>query len=259
MRRFSLLAGIAVLLLPFGLLAEDHEEAPGSLTDVWLMVPKKGMETEFETAVKAHMAFRAEAEDSRNWLAFMPVIGHNLSVYQFRACCFEWADQDAYNAENQEKGLGANYNENVWQYVDHAHHYIEYMDWENSHWPDGESDGPYFGVTAWKMKPNQGSGPREARLKLSQMAIENGWGDTDNQWLWHWRIGGPNELRIVSPFDNYAEMAPPEQSFFEFIAEHMGSEEEASALFDQFGSGFAGSDYTVWVHRKDLSTPASEE
>jgi hypothetical protein len=127
----------------------------------------------------------------------------------------------------------------VWQYVDHAHHYIEYMDWENSHWPDGESDGPYFGVTAWKMKPNQGSGPREARLKLSQMALENGWGDADNQWLWHWRIG--------------------EQSFFEFITEHMGSEEEASALFDQFGSGFAGSDYTVWVHREDLSTPASEE
>jgi hypothetical protein len=259
MRKMSLLAGIAALVLPLGLFAQDAQEDPPSLTDVWLMVPKSGMETEFEAAVVAHLAFRADAEDSRNWLAFTPVIGHNLTIYQFRGCCFDWADQDAYTAEDQKKGLGANFNENVGQYVDHLHHYFEYMDWENSHWPDGMSDGPYYGVTSWNMKPNPGPGPREARIKMSQIAIENGWGDTDNQWLWHWRIGGENKLIIATPFDNFAEMAPPEQSFFEFVTEHMGSEEEAAALFDQFGSGFSGSDYTVWVHRPELSTPASDD
>lgn len=64
---------------------------------------------------------------------------------------------------------------------------------------------------------------------------------------------------IVSPYANFAAMEPPEQSFFEFVSEKMDSEEEVAALFNQFGSGFSSSDYTVWMYDENLSAPSEDD
>ena len=250
------LIGLAVLLTPFAAVADSHEDDErAKLTDVWIMVPKQGMEAQFDAAAKAHMAYRAEQEDSRDWQAFRAVIGDKVNVVQWRYCCFDWADQDAYIVEDDEKGLGAHWNENVHQYVDHYHHYFDTMDWENSHWPEGEDTGPYYGVTSWVWKENAGPGPSEARKKFSQIALKEGWAESGKKWLWHERIGGKGKLMIAIPFSDFADMAPPEQSFFEFMMEQMDSEEEVMELFNTFGSGFSSSDYTVWVHDQNLSAP----
>lgn len=261
MKRFSItvsVVGIAALILPLGLMAKDHDErAP--LADVWIMVPKQGMEAQFEEAVKAHMAHRAEAEDSRYWAGFRVVIGHNPSIYQWRYCCFNWADQDAYVAEENEKGFNEHWSETVHQYVDHYHHYLDRMDYENSHWPEDEDTGPYYGVTSWVRKQGAGPGSEEARKQMSQVALKEGWAEAGNRWLWHSSIGGKPTQKIVTSFENYADMAPPEQSFYEFMSEHMDSEEDVAALFNAFGSGFSSSDYTVWMHDTGLSTPSDDE
>ena len=89
------------------------------------------------------------------------------------------------------------------------------------------------------------------------MALSEGWSEAGNSWLWLSRVGGKPIIMVVTPFSDYADMQPPEPSFFEFISEKMGSEEAAGALFDTFGSGLAGSDYTVWQHRPDL-IPSSD-
>ncbi len=225
------------------------------------MVPKADMYDEFEAALADYMEWRAGEGDSRVWSVFTPAIGHNLGVYQFRACCFEWADQDPYNAEALERGYGEKWAETVDQYVDHYHRYMEFVDWQHSHWPDDDStDGPYFGVTTWSWKIGAGTGSdsNDARKKMSSMALESGWGEAGNNWLWLRRIGGKPMLMVVSPYSNYADMAPPEKSFFDFISEQMGSEEEADALFDTFGSGFADQDYTVWRYREDLSMQSAD-
>ena len=87
------------------------------------------------------------------------------------------------------------------------------------------------------------------------MALEEGgWGDAGNHWLWLSRIGGSPTLMLVTEFDDFADMAPPEQTFFEYVSEQLGSDEEASAMFAAFGSGFTDSSYTVWAHRPDLSS-----
>lgn len=255
MKKLMSIIAIAAMLLPFGTLAEHHEDERGPLTDVWVMVPKQGMEAQFEEAAAAHMAYRTEQGDSRDWQAYRVVVGSKLNVYQWRYCCFDWGDHDGYIVEDQEKGLGANWNENVHQYVDHYHHYMDEMDWENSHWPQGEERGPYYGVTSWAWKMGAGPGPSEARKKLSQIAKKEGWGEAGNRWLWHERVGGKPTLMIAASFKDFADMAPPEQSFFEFLSEHMDSPEEVSALFTEFGSGFSSSDYTVWMHDEKLSAP----
>lgn len=252
MKKLTIIASVAALILPLGALAEHHEER-AALSDVWVIKAKPGMEAAFEEAIQADIAFRAKAEDSRTWAGYRAVIGHHYGIYQFRYCCFDWADQDAYDAEADEKGLDANWDETVHPYVAHYHHYLDEMDWKNSHWPEGEDTGPYYGVTSWTWKMGSGPGPGQAREKFSKIALEEGWAEAGNRWLWHDRVGGKPTLMLATTFANFAEMAPPEQSFFDFLSDQMGSAEEAGALFTEFGSGFSSSEYTVWMYDPDLS------
>ena len=249
--------GVVALIAPLSLFADEAEDAvaPPPLSDVWIVIPKTGMEAEFQAAVAAEAKARTKLGDTYGWQAYTVVIGHKLNAVQFRACCYNWADLDAYEAEGDEKGYNNYWNENVDQYVDRMHRYLEYTDWENSNWSEGENDGPYFGVTSWTVKQGAGPASSVARKKMSQVAIDEGW---ESQWLWLSRIGGKPMTAVVSSYENYADMAPPEQSFFEFMTEKLGAE-EAGAMFADFGSGYSGSDYTVWKLNPEMSDPADDE
>lgn len=261
MKRTSIivsLAGVAVLALPLSLVAQDDAEAPPPLSDVWMMVVKPGMMAEFNAAMAAHMQFRKDAGDSRSWQAYRVEVGHNMTPIGYRACCFDWADLDAYEVEDEEKGLGADFSENVGQYVEHFHHYLESSDWDNSHWPETGTSGPYYAVTSWTDKAGSGPEASAALNKMSQLAKNEGWADDDNNWLWLSRIGGNEITALVSSYENFADMAPPEQTFFDYAVDKLG-EEEAGKMFAEFGSGFEDSDYTIWKYDESISTPADEE
>ncbi len=253
------MAGIAALVLPLSLMAQDEPtEAPEPLSDVWIMVVKPGMEEDFNAAMAAHVQFRKDAGESRSWQAYRVAVGHNMAPIQYRSCCFSWADLDDFEAEGTEKGLGENFQENVAQYVEHYHHYLEASDWENSHWPETGTSGPYYGVTSWKDKQGRGPAADQAKEKLSQLGITGGWATDDNNWLWLSRIGGDSITAIASSYENYAQMEEQEPTFFEFIMEELGAE-EGGKLFNAFGTGFEDSDYTIWKHDESISTPADEE
>ena len=258
---FVSLAGIAAMALPFSAVAQDEEaatDAPLPLSDVWMMVVKPGMGAEFDAAMAAHMQFRKDAGESRDWVAYRVAVGHNMAPIQYRSCCFDWADLDDLVAEGAELALRDDFNANVAQYVDHIHHYIEEFDWENSHWPDTGTSGPYFGVTTWTNKQGRGPESNEAKTALSQVGKTEGWTSDDNNWLWISRIGGDYTTSIVSSYENYADMAPPEQSYYDFVVEKLG-EVEANELYDAFSSGFDDAEYTVWQHDESISTPADED
>ncbi len=254
------LTAIIAFVLPFSVSADNHEEEERKpLTDVWFMVPKQGKEAEFEEALQAHLAYRAETGEARSWMGYRVALGHNIAPIMLRHCCFDWSERDQWvDAEGSEE-RGAHFAENVHPLVDHYHHYMERTDYENSHWPnDGSASGPYFGVTTWKLKMNAGPGPNEARNKISQAALEAGWGDQGNYWLWISRIGGEPTMMIVNSFENYADMAPPETTFYDFMSDTMGKE-ELDELFREFGSAFASADYTIWMYDEDLSTPGEDD
>lgn len=248
---------MALAALPVAAIADDHETPP-ALTDVWLIVPKQGMAAEFEAAIEAHMAYRTNRDDSADWEVYRAVIGDNPNLYQFRSSGLEWADLDAYAAEGREKGFGEHWDSNVDQYVDHYHHYLERTDWENSHWPEDAGPFRYYGVTTWTWKQGAGPGPDEARSEFSQLAKNAGWADAGNEWLWLSRIGGEPKLMVATGFADYADMEPPEQSFYEFLVEEVGAD-EAAATIATFSDGFSESEYTVWLHLENLSTPSDDD
>ena len=136
------------------------------------------------------------------------------------------------------------------------HHSFASVDWDNSHWNEGE-DGPYYGATTWELSASYHPEAYAARVKMSQIALD-GFASDENQWLWITSASGPATLTAVSPFSNYAEMEPPEVTFFAFLIEKLGSEDEAHALYKKFSKGKVKSDYTIWRHVEELSWAAEE-
>ena len=141
------------------------------------------------------------------------------------------------------------------QYVQSYNHTFTVADDENSHWPEGETNFTLFGVTTWKLKPGSFGQMNAAKAKISSLAKEHGW---PRYWAWNSPVAGDSDLSLVSPFNNYAEMAPPEQGFLAFLTEHMESAEAAQELLGSFSTSFSDSSYTVYLLREDLSTPADE-
>ncbi len=256
MKRKNLLTALVSLSLLLVIVsAQAQDESPPNVADLWIITVDYPNSAAFEEAFKTHLAARKEAGDPRNWQTYTVVAGGEMDAYGVRYCCFKWADADAYAEWSQSSGIFDHWNEHVAQYVDDYHHHFQTLDLDNSNWPEDPTDYRYFGVTSWRLKPGT-TGTRQAAIKaLSTVGKEHGW---SRPWAWTSYVGGDSELSIVTPYANFADMEPPDQSFFEFASEHIGAEETAR-LFNDFGSSFLSSEYTIFEHRPDLSMDDGED
>ena len=253
------LAGIVALLFSFNAFADAHEEEPGAISDVWIFAVKRGMEDEFTTAMKEHIAVRKEMGEPRKWYAYRAEVGKHPGLVMYRSTPMSYADHDAYLSSDLGE-IGEVFNENIDPLVDHYHHYIDTYDWKNSHWPDDEStEGPLFTEVSRKWRPGGGYASNKARERMSQTALKEGWAEKGYEWLWVNRTGGEPVQAIVFPRANYAEMAPTGEDFGAWLAEKVGSEEEARDIFDTWLSGFSATMVTIWRFDPSLSTPADDD
>ena len=246
----SLLASV-LSLLPLSAMAEDE---PGSLAEMWMVTVKSGHQGNFQQALKDHSAFRAEHGDPRKWQAYAAVVGKNFDQIAIRYCCVNWADVDSY--EQWSRGnpdIARHWYETVGPHVEKVEHYFEQIDWDNSNWSEAAGSSRLFGVREWTIKGGHAADFAVAREKMSQIAIDQGWATAGKNWLWATTIGGKETESIVVSYNNYAAMAPGQESFFAFLASKMGSEKAAGDLLKTFSSATWGAEYTVWEHRPDLS------
>ena len=235
----------AALVVPAVTRAAD--QPPGPLSEVWVVTPKEGQSAQMFEGLKAQLAMRRDAGDPWTWQVYTPVLGDALSRVVIRTCCFQWADLDSYEKWNKDhEALQKQFSESVAPHLQSAAHYLEEMDWANSHWNQEAGPYRYFAITEWALKPGHEALFNEARSKASQIAINQGWGGTEHSWLWGSRIGGSPRAFLVVPHRNYADMQPKGESFMEFLGEKMGSEEAARALMQDLSGSTSGSEFQIW-------------
>lgn len=238
----------------FPLVVQAQDEDPPNLASLFIIHPKDGQLAELEAATVAHGAWRKENGDPRAWQMYQAVTGDDLDAIYVHYCCFEWADEDAYEKWQFDTGAIAAYAETMGPHVESLEHYYSETDSANSNWPEDPPDYYYFGVTYWKPNPaNQGESGA-ALAKFTEVAKENGW---PYPWSWSRRIGGSAQLSLISPYQAYSSMDRPGPGFFEWFAAHT-SEQEAAEAFEAFGSGFWSSEYTIYRWRPDLSMSYEE-
>lgn len=225
-------------------------ESKSNLADVWKMVPNEGQSAQFESAFKAHLKFRQKQKDPRSWQTYAPVIGKDISFYIVRHCCLAWADLDSYQQWSKETGVLEHWNKNVAPYVRDYEHYLNELDFANSNWPESNKGMQYFAVTQYRVKMGKGASIAEGKKTLSSYAKEMKW---PYYWSWSDQIGGKEGLSLVIPYSNYADMAPPEESFYQAIVKHLKDEDKTKAIFKQWSGNFKSTDYTIYRIRPDLS------
>jgi len=252
----ALFAGL-FYLLPLTAAAQDE---PAPLAEIWLVTAKTGHMVDFQAAFKQHLAVREKYGDPWKWQGYTSVVAKDLARIAIRYCCIEWADIDSYEKWNRDNpDVNIHWYETVEQYVEKTEHYFEQIDWENSNWNEEANSYRFFGVTEWTIKSGSGVDFVSARNEMSQIALNQGWANEERNWIWTTTIGGRPTQAIVIPFKNYSDMAPDDESFFQFLARQLGSEEAAGELMKKFTSASWGSDYTIWEHRPDLSMSGNDK
>lgn len=251
----SLLAAVLALSIALPALAQQ----PPALAETWSMVPKAEHRAKFFEGLKAHMAFRTEAGDPWVWKTYTPMLGDDLDPVIVRACCFGWADLDSYREWSEANPeVNANFQENVGQYTESYGHFLNRIAWNDSNTKGDWSSYRYFAVTDFSIKSGMGGEFDAAREALSQIAINNGWATEDRPWVWSTSIGGTPSESLVVPYARFADMAPPEKSFFDFLVGVMGSEEAANALFARLTSAIDEQEYQIWELHEDFSMKSPE-
>ena len=229
-------------------LAAHHK--PASLADVWVMVPNHGQQVAFEKAFIKHVKFRASKGDPRTWKVYRPAIGTDMGRYIVRYCCTKWKEVDGYQQWQTDNKVLEHWNANVAQYVDHYQHFYSRIDMKNSHWPKESKGFKYFAVTSYQLKMGSAKSVAEGKKLLSDNAKAMKW-----PYLWSWgnTIGGKGGLSLVIPYKNYAEMTPPDKTFSEALAAHMGDEAKAAKVLTAWSQNFESTEYTVYRLDEKLS------
>ena len=239
------------LILPLSIQAQES----GPLhSESWYVTVKPGHAAKFEEALKAHGAMRRDAGDPRTWTVYTPVTGENTQIYLLRTCCYSWHQIDsntAWDADNP--SVLGDWMANVDPHIEKLGHYFYESDTANSHWPEDGNPPNYVGVTRYFVKAGEEDTFNSARHKLSQIALNQGWSESGKRWSWYTRVGGKPQVTLATPYDSYADMAPDEESFFNFLSRHLGAD-AAAELLDESRSATNGSHYAIWRWRRDLTT-----
>ncbi len=250
------LAALLVLFASAALAQDDTKATPsmdasGTVATLWVMWPKSGQEQQFEAAIKEHAAWRKTAGEGFTWQIYQPVVGSDLNHYVVRSGEHTWKDMDTQAAWSMQAKADAAFNGSVGPYLDRAEHYFSETDTKHSHWIESP-DYKYYGVSSYSMKPGTYADRMDAMSKI-QKAVD------DEKWPYAYEIshsiGGKGTMDIVTPMKSYAEMAEPDPSLMSILAKSLGSEAAAAATMKQFGGTIESTEYTVYAHRPDLSTP----
>lgn len=230
------------------LLAQEGERGP--LTDTWVLWTRDGHQTQIEAALRAHAAWRKQAGEPRTWQIYQPVIGADLGHYVIRSEGHHWRDFDAAAAWAQSSRADDVYFRDVGPHVARVEHYVVMDDVAHSRWIERD-DYRYFGVSRFAPRPGTRPQVLEAMGRIHKALADGGW---PRGYAILWTMGGAGGFTVVEGFASYAEMAEPEPDFVQTLGKALGEQAAADTL-RQFASAMERIDYTVYVHRPDLSTP----
>ncbi|MGE5232932.1 MAG: hypothetical protein ACM3OB_02385 [Acidobacteriota bacterium] len=248
--RLILAAALVIAALSVTLAPAAEAPAPGDLVSTWVFWPKAGENAALEAGIKAHAAWRKSAGEGLHWDVYQPVVGKDLSTYVIRAEGLHWSDFDREDAWEQSSGALAKYMEQMGVHVDRVEHYIGQLDMANSMWQENPNYR-YYAVSAMVARPGMHGDIVAGLAKVHKTLSDKKW---SHSYGIEWQIGGGEAMFLVEPFVNYAGMAEPDPSFMKVMSEALGAA-DAAATMKQLSGSFSSSDYTIYVHRPDLSTP----
>jgi len=243
---------VACLVLVPLLATAQEAGTDRTVASVWYMWPKAGQAQAFEEALREHAAWRKQAGEGFDWRIYAPVAGSDMGHYVVRSGEHAWSDFDANRKWGMDNQAGANFERHVGPHVERYEHYFTDDQRDLSYWNTTE-DFPMYEVTTLRFAPGKYGEFRRQVGALRAAATAQKW---SGQWGLASVTGGDDDMTLVIPLRSYADMAGPSPTIMEMMATQMGGQDKAVETMRGIQSAIEASNTTVYVHRRDLSTPA---
>lgn len=229
----------------------------GTLSRTWVVMPKRGMEAQFESALKAHAAFRMANKDPWDWSVFVYETGPKTGGYNIRSGGHSWADFDAYDAASSfQQAAMTHWNSTVAPLIGSIESMITQVDTTISRWPADWDAINFVTSTTYRVRP----ATREqffADVRTAHATLTAaGW---TNNYAWAMPVSGgtPGEVWIAGFHTNWADMAEPDPNFFQVMTKQLG-EKKMKEWMDHFLGTFINASSETLRWRKDLGVTRSQ-
>lgn len=236
------------VFLSFTLLLVPRGAEAQNLARVYQFSAAEG--ADLEAAIAEHAAWREANGDPWTWGVYQVVTGEDQGDFVIRSGGHSWADFDAYEEFEFAEAAGAHFEATMAPAVGSVSSVITVADTAHRRFPESFENIQLYEIITWHLKPDRVQDFREAIDR-----IHDAIGETD--WPAHYGFFSPvvgtdgPQMSLVVFFENWADMAPPETSFEEMMAEVYG--DEAGAIMEKFTGAFRWEESQVLRIRRDLS------
>ncbi|MEX0322873.1 MAG: hypothetical protein AB3N63_11990 [Puniceicoccaceae bacterium] len=245
----GLLTLIGVVLTPVSLISGEDEMKIGRL---YKIKAHPGKSAEFGEALLKHIEWRREANDPWSWWAWQVVNGDELGTMYFYSGEHAWSDLDAY----EDFEGGDHFNATVGPLVAEASSMIDTVDEDISHWHPEPEKVQYISVIQWQLKPGAYWDFKEIVGKYHKLLRDN---DHPGYYGFNWTVnGGAGDMvTLLIPYEDWADMAPPEETMQAMLFRVLGKE-EAMKLDKAFSKTIASTNSMIVKFIPELSVVHEE-
>ncbi len=243
-----LVASLTLMNFMSPAVAQDEEENDG-LAQVALITARDGHNKALEEAITAYHHYMADKEGAWRYQWYSIVSGPDTGKYIARSGSHNWADFDAEHDWDEE--AGARFVETVQPHIADADFMIVKTDDEVGIWPESMEGYQYFSITQWHIKSGQNTKFNEGLKKVDKALNEGGF---PNYYAFTYPVSGGkgNQVTLVSPRKNFADMAPKEPNFIDVMNKALG-EEETKAMLAEWSTTYKVGQNQLLHYRHELS------
>lgn len=233
----------SILILP--LLAQ---QPPGEIAYFVHAKPKPGAAPQFEEALKEHMNWHGQQNDTWEWHVWQFETGEQAGQYLALTAGHRWEDFDAkdeFMARDRADAMSR-----IGPYMDFVSSWFSRFRTEMSNWPE-DSARRFVQVVMYRLKPGRSEEFVYAAEKIHQALQKANW---PQHYLWEQVVAGVEgpQLNLVLPMSKWADMNPPARPFAAVLEEVLGRR-ETDALLESVVAAIESQRSEILRYRPDLS------
>jgi|GEM_PF-885276 len=255
----ALIMAFAIILAASPVVAQDKQEKQAkNLARVAQITARDGHAKALEEAITNYHHYMGDKKGAWHWQWYQVVTGPDTGAYIARSGNHSWEDFDAADAKKDwSEAAGAKFVKDVVPHMADVNSMITRTDDEVGMWPESMDGYRFFRLTRWYVRQGQYRAFMDG-LKKIDGALKSG-GFKGHYAFVHTVSGGHgNSILLVSPYHNYADMAPKQPDFMTVMNKAMG-EEEAKAFLAEWSKTYKTGDNWMIEYRADLSDYGSSE
>ncbi len=248
------LASLALISPMSQAVAQDDEKTDG-LANVVLITAKDGQAKALEDAITAYHHYMADKPGAWRWQWYSITTGPDTGSYIARSGNHNYADFDV--SHDWDDAAGAKFASDVQPHIASAIATITRTDDELGIWPESMEGYELISVTQWHVKQGKGQAFNEGLKKIDAILKAGSW---PSYYAFVYPVSGGkgNQVTLVSPRKNFADMAPKDPEFMDVMNEAMG-EEETAAFFAEWSTTYYQGQDSLLRYRAELSDYGDSE